>query len=105
LLTFADEIVVRGAELSSGLNLAAADVRLLHEDLVEYQRSARTALIDEYPTRALSRTWQATRVSWWLTALMHRFSEDAFAAKLPFAELEHLAESRAALDKQSSYPV
>jgi len=81
---------------AKGLNLAAADVRVLHQGLVEYYRAAGAALIDEYSTRALSRVWQATRFSWWFTTLMHRFSDDPFAAKLQHAELEYLAESRSA---------
>ena len=81
---------------AKGLNLAAADVRVLHEGLVEYCRNGRTTLIDEYSERALSRVWKATRFSWWFTTLMHKFSDDAFTRKLQLAELDYLAESPAA---------
>jgi p-hydroxybenzoate 3-monooxygenase len=81
---------------AKGLNLAAADVRVLHEALVEYFRHGKEALLDEYSARALSRVWKATRFSWWFTTLMHKFSDDAFAHKLQLAELEYLAGSASA---------
>ena len=56
---------------AKGLNLAAADVRVLHEGLAEYYRSGSTALLEEYSARALRRVWMATRFSWWFTTLMH----------------------------------
>jgi len=81
---------------AKGLNLAAADVRVLAGGLVEFYRSRSATLLDEYSTRALRRVWQATRFSWWFTTLLHRFSEDPFAQRLQRAELEYLARSSAA---------
>ncbi len=81
---------------AKGLNLAAADVRLLFTALVEYYRSGKSQLLDEYSARALSRVWKATRFSWAFTMLMHRFSDDPLAQRLQLAELEYLAGSRAA---------
>jgi p-hydroxybenzoate 3-monooxygenase len=81
---------------AKGLNLAAADVRVLARGLVEFYRSRSATLLDEYSARALRRVWQATRFSWWFTTLMHRFSEDPFAQRLQTAELEYLAGSDAA---------
>ena len=78
---------------AKGLNLAAADVRVLFEALVEHFRRRRSTLLDEYSTRALSRVWKATRFSWWFTSLMHKFSDDAFSHKLQLAELDYLTES------------
>jgi p-hydroxybenzoate 3-monooxygenase len=78
---------------AKGLNLAAADVRVLYHALVEYYRSGSTALIDEYSTRALARVWKATRFSWWFTSMTHKFSDDSFAHKLQLAELDYLASS------------
>ncbi len=80
---------------AKGLNLAAADVRVLSEALIEHFRRQRSTLLDEYSARALSRVWKATRFSWWFTSLMHKFSDDAFAHKLQLAELAYLAESAA----------
>src|SRR5208283_3203605 len=81
---------------AKGLNLAAADVRVLYRGLVEYFRSRSTTLLDEYSARALARVWKATRFSWWFTTLMHKFSDEAFAYRLQLAELIYIAESSAA---------
>ena len=81
---------------AKGLNLAAADVRVLSRALVEFYRNGSATLLEEYSARALSRVWNATRFSWWFTLLMHRFSADPFARRLQSAELEYLASSDAA---------
>jgi p-hydroxybenzoate 3-monooxygenase len=81
---------------AKGLNLAAADVRVLYQAIVEYYRTGRETLLDEYSPRALGRVWKATRFSWWFTTLMHKFSDDAFAYKLQVAELDYLSTSEAA---------
>jgi p-hydroxybenzoate 3-monooxygenase len=81
---------------AKGLNLAAADVRVLYKALVEYYRADSETLLDEFSARALSRVWKATRFSWWFTTLMHKFPGDSFDQKLQFAELKYLSESRAA---------
>jgi p-hydroxybenzoate 3-monooxygenase len=81
---------------AKGLNLAAADVRVLSRALVEHYRTGSGTLLEEYSARALRRIWRAERFSWWLTTLMHRFSSDAFDHRLQLAELDYLAESRAA---------
>ncbi len=78
---------------AKGLNLAAADVRVLYQALVEYYRSGSSTLIDEYSARALARVWKATRFSWWFTSMTHKFSDDSFAHKLQLAELDYLASS------------
>ena len=81
---------------AKGLNLAAADVRVLYRGLVDYYRTGNTALIDDYSRVALARVWKATRFSWWFTSLMHKFSEDQFALQLQLAELDYIAHSAAA---------
>jgi p-hydroxybenzoate 3-monooxygenase len=81
---------------AKGLNLAAADVRVLFEALVEYYRAGSERLLEQYSARALARVWKATRFSWWFTMLMHTFSDDSFARKLQLAELEYIAGSPAA---------
>ena len=67
---------------AKGLNLAAADVRLLSRGFIEFYRNRSTMLLEEYSARALSRVWKATRFSWWFTRLMHRFSADPFARRM-----------------------
>jgi p-hydroxybenzoate 3-monooxygenase len=80
---------------AKGLNLAAADVRLLSQGLIDFYRHGHATLLDEYSGLSLARVWKATRFSWWFTTLMHRFSDDAFANRLQLAELSYLAESEA----------
>jgi p-hydroxybenzoate 3-monooxygenase len=82
---------------AKGLNLALADVRVLHQALVEYYRTARTHLLESYSALALRRAWKAVRFSWWFTSIMHRFSEDPFNYALQLAELDYLSGSTAAL--------
>jgi p-hydroxybenzoate 3-monooxygenase len=82
---------------AKGLNLAAADVRVLYRALVEYYRTSRAALLDRYSEVALRRTWKAVRFSWWFTSIMHKFSEDPFNHRLQLAELDYLSSSNTAL--------
>jgi len=81
---------------AKGLNLAAADVRVLYHGLAEYYRTGRETLLQEYSARALGRVWKAVRFSWWLTSLTHKFTDEPFTDKLQAAEFDYLAHSRAA---------
>jgi len=83
---------------AKGLNLAAADVRVLYQALVAYYHTGRADLLDRYSAQCLRRTWKAERFSWWFTSIMHNFSDDAFARRLQLAELDYLTESTAALN-------
>ena len=82
---------------AKGLNLAAADVRILYQALVERYRTGGTALLERYSEQCLRRIWKAVRFSWWFTSIMHKFSDDAFAHRLQLAELDYLTGSSAAL--------
>jgi p-hydroxybenzoate 3-monooxygenase len=85
---------------AKGLNLAAADVRVLHQGLVEHYcgtRSGTVALLDQYSALCLRRIWKAVRFSWWFTSIMHKFSDDAFNHRVQLAELDYLSNSSAAL--------
>jgi p-hydroxybenzoate 3-monooxygenase len=81
---------------AKGLNLAAADVRVLRDAILDYYRGGSETLLDEYSARALERVWKATRFSWWFTTLTHKFSEETFAHRMQLAELDYIAGSRAA---------
>jgi p-hydroxybenzoate 3-monooxygenase len=81
---------------AKGLNLAASDVRLLHEALTAELKGQSGRLLEEYSTRALARVWKATRFSWWFTTLMHRFGDDPFGYRLQQSELDYLSGSEAA---------
>jgi p-hydroxybenzoate 3-monooxygenase len=82
---------------AKGLNLAAGDVGLLAQALVEHYREKSDAGIDGYSSRCLRRVWRAERFSWWFTSLMHKFPETgAFGQKMQAAELDYLVQSKAA---------
>jgi p-hydroxybenzoate 3-monooxygenase len=82
---------------AKGLNLAAADVRLLARGLIERYRHGSTAGIDDYSRRCLERVWKAVRFSWWMTTLMHRFPDSGgFGQRVQEAELSYLVSSAAA---------
>jgi len=82
---------------AKGLNLAAADVRVLYQALVDKYRTGETDALERYSERCLRRTWKAVRFSWWFTSIMHKFSHDPFAHRLQLAELDYLTGSTAAL--------
>jgi p-hydroxybenzoate 3-monooxygenase len=82
---------------AKGLNLAAADVRILYRALVEYFRNGDTKLIDRYSETCLRRVWKAVRFSWWFTSMTHRFSDDPLAYRLQLAELDYFTGSRAGI--------
>jgi p-hydroxybenzoate 3-monooxygenase len=82
---------------AKGLNLAAADVRVLYQALVEYYRTGRADMIERYSAQCLRRIWKAVRFSWWFTSITHKFSEDPFSHRLQLAELDYLTGSAAAL--------
>jgi p-hydroxybenzoate 3-monooxygenase len=82
---------------AKGLNLAASDVRVLYQALVEYYRTSVTTLIDRYSETCLRRAWKAVRFSWWFTSITHKFSNDPFNHRLQLAELDYLSGSTAAL--------
>ena len=85
---------------AKGLNLAASDVVMLSEALIQHyfdKRDDGVQGIDAYSQRALRKIWRTERFSWWLTNLMHRFPEtDAFGQRMQEAELDYLMSSTAA---------
>jgi p-hydroxybenzoate 3-monooxygenase len=82
---------------AKGLNLAAADIRVLSRALGEYYTSGKTQLLDSYSATCLRRVWKVQRFSWWMTAMLHRFSDDnAFDQRRQIAELDYVTSSRAA---------
>jgi p-hydroxybenzoate 3-monooxygenase len=82
---------------AKGMNLAVADVRVLARGLSEFNSSGRTDLLDIYSETCLRRVWKASRFSWWMTSMLHRFhNEDDFRYRLQLAELDYVTSSRAA---------
>lgn len=82
---------------AKGMNLAAADVRVLARALVEFYGSGRTDLLQKYSEICLRRIWKVQRFSWWMTSMLHKFPEDdAFGERIQLAELDYVTSSPAA---------
>jgi p-hydroxybenzoate 3-monooxygenase len=82
---------------AKGLNLAAADVRILSRAIAGWYRSGATGLLDRYSEICLRRVWRAQHFSWWMTSMLHRSEGgDGFDYRRQLAELEHVTTSRAA---------
>ncbi len=80
---------------AKGLNLAAADVRVLSRALAAFYAGDEAAL-KAYSATALRRVWRAEHFSWWMTSMLHRFhDESAFHHRLQLAELDYVVSSRA----------
>jgi p-hydroxybenzoate 3-monooxygenase len=82
---------------AKGMNLAIADVHVLAAALVAYFKFGRSDLLETYSATCLRRIWKVQRFSWWMTSLLHRFADaDPMQERLQLAELEQIADSRAA---------
>ena len=82
---------------AKGMNLAVADIRVLSRAIAEFYYSGRTELLDSYSDVCLRRVWKASRFSWWMTSMLHRFhDEDDFRYRLQLAELDYVTSSKAA---------
>jgi p-hydroxybenzoate 3-monooxygenase len=82
---------------AKGLNLAAADVKVLAEAIVAKAEQGRTDLLDAYSDKALRRVWRATHFSWWMTSMMHLDPHgDAFDAQLQLSQLRYVTGSTVA---------
>jgi p-hydroxybenzoate 3-monooxygenase len=82
---------------AKGLNLAAADVRVLARGLTEFFRTGATERLDRYSDTCLKRVWKGVRYSNYMTSLLHRFDgHGTFERRVQLAELEYLAGSAAA---------
>jgi p-hydroxybenzoate 3-monooxygenase len=82
---------------AKGLNLAAADVRVLAQAFLNFFRSGDRTLLDRYSEICLRRIWNAQRFSLWMTSLLHRFPNDTqFDRRRQAAELDYVVSSRPA---------
>lgn len=85
-----------------GLNSAASDIYYLYHAMVDHYANGDDAGLENYSAKALARVWKAQRFSWWMTTLLHRFSDDiAYDQKLQQTELEYLLSSETALGSLS----
>jgi p-hydroxybenzoate 3-monooxygenase len=74
---------------AKGLNLAASDVYTLYHILRKTLLQGRTDLVGKYSEICLRRIWKAERFSWWMTSVLHKFSDDGFSQRIQLAELEY----------------
>ena len=79
---------------AKGLNLAAADVQVLDRALGAYYRGGDTGLLEAYTRTALRRVWRAQWFSFWMTSMLHRFSDASdFDLRRQVAELDLVTSS------------
>jgi p-hydroxybenzoate 3-monooxygenase len=82
---------------AKGLNLAAADVRVLARGLVPFLGKNDASLVERYSQTCLRRVWKTVRFSNYMTTLLHRFpTHTPFERQIQLAELDYIAGSRAA---------
>lgn len=82
---------------AKGMNLAVADVAVLHEALVALLAEGDERLLDAFPETALTRIWKAQHFSWWMTSMLH-VTDDAseFDKRRQLGELRSITDSEAA---------
>jgi p-hydroxybenzoate 3-monooxygenase len=82
---------------AKGMNLAIADVHLLDRALGAYYQSKDTGLLESYTSDALRRIWRGQWFSFWMTSMLHRFSDATdFDLRRQIAELDLVTSSNSA---------
>jgi len=72
-------------------------VRVLADGLNGFYGSGDTGPLERYSETCLRRVWKASRFSWWMTSMLHRFEGDnAFQYRMQVAELDYVTGSQAA---------
>lgn len=81
---------------AKGMNLAIADVLLLHQALEAFLLTGDGHLLDDYEQTALHRIWKAQNFSWWMTSMLHQMPEhNDFDRMRQLGELRSVTDSRA----------
>ncbi len=79
---------------AKGMNLAVADVHVLDRALGAYYDSKDIGLLESYSRTALQRVWRGQWFSFWMTSMLHRFSDATdFDLRRQIAELEMVTSS------------
>jgi p-hydroxybenzoate 3-monooxygenase len=82
---------------AKGLNLAIADVHVLDRALGAFYEANDTGLLEAYTSTVLRRVWRAQHFSWWMTSMLHRFSDATdFDLRRQIAELEMITSTPSA---------
>jgi p-hydroxybenzoate 3-monooxygenase len=80
---------------AKGLNLAAHDVRVLADALIDWYGTGSRDALDAYSTDCLRRVWRAEHFSWWMTSMLHRSPNgDEFEEKLQLSQLRYVTTSK-----------
>jgi p-hydroxybenzoate 3-monooxygenase len=81
---------------AKGMNLAAADVYVLDRALGAWYEAKDTGPLEAYTGTVLRRVWRAQHFSWWMTSMLHRFTDATdFDLRRQLAELETVTSSDA----------
>ncbi len=81
---------------AKGMNLAVADVVLLHTALVALLQDDDERPLDAYQEVALRRIWKAQHFSWWMTTMLHSTPDTSeFDHRRQLGELRSVVESEA----------
>jgi p-hydroxybenzoate 3-monooxygenase len=79
---------------AKGMNLAVADVHVLDRALGAFYDSKDTGLLESYTDTALRRIWRGQWFSFWMTSMLHRFSDATdFDLRRQLAELDLVTSS------------
>jgi len=82
---------------AKGMNSAVADVKVLARGLSAACKLGKGDLLAAYSATCLKHVWRKQHFSWWMTSMMHRFSDNtAFQDHMQLSELNYLVRSRAA---------
>jgi p-hydroxybenzoate 3-monooxygenase len=82
---------------AKGLNLAAHDVRVLADALIDFYAHGSRNALDAYSTDCLRRVWRAEHFSYWMTTMLHLSPEqDPFEERLQLSQLRYVTTSHAA---------
>ena len=60
---------------AKGLNLAMSDVGLLHKVFCRVYHEGDKDCIEQYSKAALRRVWNTERFSWWMSNMLHDYSD------------------------------
>ncbi len=81
---------------AKGMNLAVSDIRILARSLVQHYLHHDDTGLAHYAENCLKRVWRAEHFSWWMTSMLHRFTDHSpFQQRIQEAELRYFATSRA----------
>jgi p-hydroxybenzoate 3-monooxygenase len=82
---------------AKGLNLAAHDVRVLADALIDFYAHGSRDALEGYSAECLRRVWRAEHFSWWMTSMLHSSPErDPFEERLQLSQLRYVTTSHAA---------